>query len=187
MTASISVPDFLSLVLEPARLALLGAAAVGPVDIAAIAIDLDMDENRIQRELGKLAAAGLIDSERRLDVEVLREVARSVPTEAPIDPSLVDGPWTDDEAQVLSRFFSGRRLLSIPSAHSKRLLVLERLAFEFEPGRRYQEAEVNFSLQMFYADYAALRRYMVDEGFMTRADGVYWRTGGRVVGGSSIS
>jgi hypothetical protein len=25
-----------------------------------------------------------------------------------------------------------------------------------------------------------LRRYLVDEGFLTRADGVYWRTGGRM-------
>jgi len=34
-------------------------------------------------------------------------------------------------------------------------------------------------LQLFYADYAALRRYLVDEGMMSRAEGVYWRTGGR--------
>ncbi len=39
--------------------------------------------------------------------------------------------------------------------------------------------EVNFTLQLFYADYATLRRYLVDEEFMTRADGVYWRSGGR--------
>jgi hypothetical protein len=32
---------------------------------------------------------------------------------------------------------------------------------------------------MFHADYAALRRHLVDEGLVTRADGVYWRTGGR--------
>lgn len=35
-------------------------------------------------------------------------------------------------------------------------------------------------LQMYHPDHAALRRYLVDEGFMTRADGVYWRTGGRI-------
>ncbi len=73
---------------------------------------------------------------------------------------------------MLGRFFSGRGLTSLPSNRSKRLL-----------GRvRYQEREVNFSLQMFYPDYATLRRYLVDEGLLTRADGVYWRTGGRVSG-----
>lgn len=81
---------------------------------------------------------------------------------------------------MLGRFFSGRRLTSLPSNRTKRLLVLERLALEFDAGIRYREREVDFSLQMFYADYATLRRYLVDEGFLTRADGVYWRTGGRV-------
>ena len=88
---------------------------------------------------------------------------------------------------MLSRFFSGRRLTSIPTARPKRLLVLERLALEFEPGMRYHEREVDFTLQMFFADYAALRRYLVDEGFMTRADGVYWRTGGRVTGDVTLT
>jgi len=88
---------------------------------------------------------------------------------------------------VLSRFFAGRRLTQIPSSRSKRLLVLERLALEFEPGLRYEEREVDFTLQLFHADYASLRRYLVDEGLMTRAEGVYWRTGGRVGGVSGTS
>ena len=58
-------------------------------------------------------------------------------------------------------------------------MVLDRLTQEFEPGVRYQEPEVNFMLQLWFPDYASLRRLLVDEGFMTRADGVYWRTGGR--------
>ncbi|MGZ4109422.1 MAG: DUF2087 domain-containing protein [Actinomycetota bacterium] len=32
----------------------------------------------------------------------------------------------------------------------------------------------------FFNDYAALRRCLVDEGFLARDHGVYWRTGGRV-------
>jgi hypothetical protein len=176
----VSVPDYLSIAVDPVRLAILGSAARGPVDVEAIAADLGVDGKKVLRELGSLAAAGLIDREGRLEVEVLREVARSIPTDAPIDPSLVDGLWTEEERIVLSRFFTGRRLTEIPSTHSKRLLVLERLAQEFEPGLRYREREVDFTLQLFFADYAALRRYLVDEGFLTRAEGVYWRTGGRV-------
>lgn len=81
---------------------------------------------------------------------------------------------------MLGRSFSGRRLTRLPSNRTKRLLVLERLALEFDAGIRHREREVDFSLQMFDADYATLRRYLVDEGFLTRADGVYWCTGGRV-------
>ena len=41
-------------------------------------------------------------------------------------------------------------------------------------------ADVNAMLAAFFADYAALRRYLVDEGFLARAEGAYWRTGGSV-------
>jgi hypothetical protein len=176
----LSVPDFLRLVVDPIRLAILGAAASGPVDVAAVAAAMGTDVGRVQREIGRLAGAGLVTPDLRLEVEAIRDVARALPGETPVDADLLEGPWTDEEVDVLSRFFSGRRLTSIPGAHAKRLLVLERLAQEFEPGLRYEEREVNFMLQLFYADYAALRRYLVDEGFLTRADGVYWRTGGRV-------
>ncbi|MCW2567621.1 MAG: putative regulator, ArsR family, partial [Mycobacterium sp.] len=45
---------------------------------------------------------------------------------------------------------------------------------------RYAEAEVNVVLRAWHPDHAALRRYLVDEGFLGRERGEYWRTGGRV-------
>jgi len=42
----------------------------------------------------------------------------------------------------------------------------------------YPERDVNFILGMVHADYAALRRYLVDEGLLQRRDGFYWRSGG---------
>ena len=59
-------------------------------------------------------------------------------------------------------------------------VVLERIAVEFEPGRRYDEKEVNVVVGRFFNDYAAIRRYLVDERFLDRDHGVYWRAGGRV-------
>jgi hypothetical protein len=58
--------------------------------------------------------------------------------------------------------------------------VLDQIAMVFEPGRRYDEREVNSLLKAFHHDYAALRRYLVDEGFLTRDSGMYWRVGGTV-------
>jgi hypothetical protein len=37
---------------------------------------------------------------------------------------------------------------------------------------------VNLMLGQVHADTAALRRYLVDEGLLSRANGEYWRTGG---------
>ena len=83
--------------------------------------------------------------------------------------------------QVLRTFFDDEgRLTSIPAKHAKRLVVLDHLAQLFEPGERYPEAEINRLLRAAHADVAALRRYLVDEGFLSRDGGVYWRTGGTV-------
>ncbi|PVG81446.1 transcriptional regulator [Nocardioides gansuensis] len=71
-------------------------------------------------------------------------------------------------------------LHTIPSKHSKLRAVLDHLCQAFELGRTYPESEVNETLGRFHPDYAALRRYLVEEGFLTREEGHYWRSGGTV-------
>ena len=171
--------DYLRIAVDPIRLAVLGTAAMGPLDSRALASRLGVPERRVRREVGKLAEAGLLTESLELDREALRQIAAALPQTAAMDPAIADGPWSEDEAVVLSRFFSGSRLVEIPANRAKRAVVLERLALEFEPGLRYTEREVNSVLQVFHPDYAALRRYLVDDGLLSRADGSYWRTGGR--------
>lgn len=105
-----------------------------------------------------------------------------------MDPRIGFG-MTRGEQRILARFFDGHRLRHLPAKRSKRLVVLERLALEFEPGVRYDEAEVNERLGRFGDDHATLRRALVDEGFLDREPGVdatgtativYWRSGGRM-------
>jgi hypothetical protein len=79
---------------------------------------------------------------------------------------------------VLSVFVVDGRLTSIPTARAKRMIVLDWLAQEFEPGRRYSEAMVNLILGKRHPDTAALRRYLVDEDLLSREAGQYWRSGG---------
>jgi hypothetical protein len=81
---------------------------------------------------------------------------------------------------VLRAFFRDGRLTEVPAKESKRRIVLGRIALEFEPGVGYDEATVNAIVARFSTDHAALRRYLVDEGFLHRDHGRYWRTGGRV-------
>jgi hypothetical protein len=79
---------------------------------------------------------------------------------------------------IVRRFVKAGRLMTIPARRSKRRLVLDWLSQEFEPGRVYPEATVNSMLGRHHPDFAALRRYLVDEGFMERRQGFYWRAGG---------
>lgn len=172
--------EFLRIAVDPLRLAILGRAAVAAVDADALATELHEDPRRVRREVGRLVETGLLGRDLRLDRAALRRIAQALPQAAPADPVLLSGPWTAEEARQLAQFFSGSRLVSLPMVHAKRHLVLERLAQEFEPGLRYTEREVNSILQVFYSDHTTLRRYLVDDGLLTRAEGVYWRTGGRV-------
>ena len=81
---------------------------------------------------------------------------------------------------VLRTFLEGNRLTAIPATHAKRLVVLDVIAQDFEPGVRYTERQVNLILGKRHADTAALRRYLVDDGFLERegGGGPYWRAGG---------
>lgn len=171
--------EYLRLVLDPTRLAVLGSAARGPVDADTLADQLATSKREVLEAIARLRQAGLVTANGRLDGDVLRDVGSQLPDLEPASDAVTEGPWTGEETDVLRRFFEGDRLKEIPAQRAKRLVILERLVQEFEPGVRYPERQVNFTLQMIHPDYAALRRYMVDEGLMTRADGVYWRTGGR--------
>jgi len=44
----------------------------------------------------------------------------------------------------------------------------------------YPEQRVSLFLGELHPDYAALRRYLVDEKFLDRSGGEYWRSGGTV-------
>jgi hypothetical protein len=113
--------------------------------------------------------------------ELLREtVAAAAPERQPVDHGASD----PDTASVLRAFLPGGRLERVPASRGKRLVVLNHIAMVFEPGVHYPEREVNTLLTAFHPDYAALRRHLVDEGFLTRGGGAYWRSGGTVDVGS---
>lgn len=80
-----------------------------------------------------------------------------------------------DGPPELARFFKAGHLETIPASRADRVAVLRHLAQRFEPGRVYDEFEVNRILQGVHADHAMLRRYLVDERLMRRQAGRYIR------------
>jgi hypothetical protein len=90
----------------------------------------------------------------------------------------VNAGCRDYDASVQENFIdAGNRLLGIPAQHKKRMVILRWLVEDFQPGRRYPEAEVNQIISRHHPDFATLRRHLVDEEMMQRRDGIYWRTG----------
>lgn len=135
------------------------------------------------KALGRLVDAGLVikGSEGGLHIlaaafQAAARSARSRPAESGDDyPGL-----GVEAAKVMRTFVADGRITQIPTAQGKRLVILDWLAQDFEPGRRYSEAMVNLILGQHHPDTAAWRRYLVDHGFLDRADGEYWRSGGSV-------
>jgi len=81
----------------------------------------------------------------------------------------------------LRNFVRDGRIDVMPARRARRLELLAEVAQVFEPGIRYPESDVNELLVALFDDYAALRRYLVDEEFLDRQGGEYWRIGGPVV------
>lgn len=105
---------------------------------------------------------------------------------------LLKGPWphdgepvlatlirlapTADEGRTLRAFVVGGRLTGLPARHARRDILLRFLLERiFTEDREYTEPEVNGALARFHPDTAALRRYLVDERYVTREGGRYRR------------
>jgi hypothetical protein len=165
---------------SPQRLQVLAAVILGASTLPDVRAATGLDARTVHREVDRLLAAGVVEAEgdgrfvaRTGD---LAGAARSLAKAS----AGVRGaaPAETPEERVRRTFLKDGRLVSIPTQRSKRLVILDMLAQEFEPGRRYPEKEVNRRLRAWHPDHAALRRYLVDEGFMERDQGGYWRAGG---------
>jgi hypothetical protein len=183
--------DLVGLLAEEDRQRVVAALVLGATSLEDVTRRSGLDAPRAGKALGRLVDAGLVERASDGSLHLLGRAfalaARAAAADARSgEPPDGVGPDTPAEvAKVLRAFVRDGRLVSIPTARSKRLVVLDRLAQEFEPGRRYPEATVNLMLARWNPDTAALRRYLVDEGFLDRDAGQYWRTGGTVPLGSS--
>ena len=171
------------LLAEESRLQVLAAIALGATGEAAVAGATGLAPKTVRKALDRLVRGGIVeataDGRLRVATERFKEAAQRAAAQRP-QSRPEDLGATADQAQVLRNYLVDGRLTHIPATRSKRLVVLDFLAGQFEPGRVYPEEQVNYALGRFHPDYAALRRYLVEEEFLERRDRFYWRTGGTV-------
>lgn len=177
-----SSDDIVRLLADPQRLAIAGRLATGPLTVREVGASCSLSARDLHRQVPKLVGSGLVTSEGdtlHLNTRLLRDVVETLPRADPIRPHLVVG-LTADEAAVAARYFDGDRLVEIPVGPVRRRAVLRILVDEFEPGRYYHENEVRRILRKFHPDDAALRRHLVEDGFLSRENlsRTYWRTPG---------
>ena len=172
------------------RLKIAGLIAVEELSPAQIAERSGLKPEAVIKSLEQLVHAGLVlekstgDSPRSfshsatyaLDAGYLHELSRRVLSGSRPKVQLEEFEGEDYDRKVLGDFMrADGTLKSLPTQNKKLLAVLRFLAQEFEPGQKYPEKQVNIMLARRYPDAATLRRYLVDNGLLARANGVYWR------------
>jgi hypothetical protein len=179
------VPDaatIVGLLADDDRRRVFAALVLGGSTLDEVREATGLTSRRAATALARLVSSDLVVRSDRGDHVLLGEAFRlaavaAAPARPGPDP-MDDMP--EDDARILRRYFRGGRLTQIPSQLSRRRVVLDRLAQEFDVGSRYSERQVNAILGRFHEDVASLRRFLVDEGFLDRAAGEYWRSGGSV-------
>lgn len=165
---------------DESRLRVFAAVVLGDRRAEAIAARTGQRVREVLQSLSTLEAAGLVRRDG-LGWAGRPEALRDAVVAASTPRTYVDHGTSDARAAtVLRTFMPDGRLEQIPASRSKRLVVLDQIARVFEPGVSYPERDVNAMLASFNEDVAALRRYLVDESYLSRAEGIYWRSGGTV-------
>ncbi len=178
--ADLDATALVGLLADGDRRRVVAAIELGARHLDAIVQATGIDPTRAAKALGRLVESGLVGQATdglNLAGEAFQRAAR----QANVRPPSTEFDGVSDAARkVLRSFVVAGRLQSIPVAPAKRMVILDWLAQAFEPGRKYSEKMVNLILGQRHADTAMLRRYLVDAGFLDRADGQYWRAGGTV-------
>lgn len=150
----------------------------GDATTAEIADSVDLAVREVVDALDRLDGLVIRSGEQwSIRSELFQAAARA---EADVAPPSAFGDEPAEIAKVLDTAFVDGHLRQLPTKRAKRLVVLDHLAQRFEIGQRYDEAAVNDTLREVHDDVAMLRRWLVDEQFLDRQGGVYWRCGGSV-------
>lgn len=165
----LTAPDVVRQLADPRRLRVLAAVVLGADDVATAA---GVPVREAAAALHRLQAQGLVEQGPdgpRVAYERLQQLAAS-------------GREDSGEAGPLSPFVRGRHLVSLPAQPRRRAVVLAHVAEQvFERGVDYDEPAVNALLAPWCeggeVDHAALRRYLVESGLLSRGGGVYRRGG----------
>lgn len=85
----------------------------------------------------------------------------------------------EEKEKVLATYFKDGldgSIESFPSKEKRKIILLQYIVTKFEVGRKYTEKEINEILKPIFSDYASLRRYLIEYGFLDRSDDctTYW-------------
>lgn len=167
---------------DMSRLRIIQSLTQGDMYTELLAERLELTPPTVSFHMKKLEDAGLVISRKEqyytvysLNRDMLEKTLSEV---AASEPEQIDEQQKREEVyrqKVISAFFEYDRLRSIPVQRKKKLICYERIAERFEPGRVYEEKEVNAIISPVFEDYCTIRRDMISEGIFRRDGSRYVR------------
>lgn len=174
--------DFFKSMINEERLKIVGVLANEKLTLEQISLRLRLpiaDTAHHLENLGKLGIIRLAGQLYCLDTKAVETIARQRLAQLRQQTKAEDFEGEAYERKVLADFFTTQgKLKSLPAQHKKLLVILHFLADkEFMPDVHYPEKEVNVKLSAYFEDTASLRRYLVDNRYLAREKGIYWKLG----------
>ena len=170
--------QLLKLLADETRLEILNILLREDSYVEKLACELALTPATICYHLKKLESAGVVNCSRT-QFYMIYSVNREIFDKPLYALIKKDSPAADTEEkyknEVLSHFFKYGKLTQIPMQRKKREIVLQEIAKQFEPGRKYEENEVNEIIHRFHDDHCTIRREMIACGIMARENAIYWR------------
>lgn len=174
--------QFFQVFSNESRLRLIGHLANGEHSVGELAHLLNLKEPTVSHHLAELKGLGLVEARAegnlriyRLNTQVLGTLSKDIFAQ-PNLAALVSRSELSEDERILRTWVKNGRLVEIPAQEKKKQVIVRWLAEQIDPERRWTEREFNQWLAQFNEDYATLRRYLVDGGYMARENGIYWRT-----------
>jgi biotin operon repressor len=167
---------------DRSRILVVNALLEKPHCAEELAERLRLAPSTISFHLRRLEEAGLVTKSKtqyyvvyELRADLLRMSLKDFVTMPPGDDGPEERRMRQGREKVVRTFFRNGELVQIPKQLRKRRIVLEEFLASFEPGKEYEEYEVNERITPLYEDYCTIRRMLVDEGYMARKGQKYRR------------
>jgi hypothetical protein len=174
--------QFFKILGHESRLQIVGLLANGERSVGELAEALQLTEPTVSHHLAMMKGVGLLGVRAEgttriywLDTSFLEQMSKDIFSQDHLATLVSDDQAEDATQKILQTFLEGDRIREIPARRQKRLVVLQWVVNQFEQGVRYPEAEMNARLKQYHPDFAALRRYLIENGLMQRENGLYWR------------
>ena len=167
---------------DKSRLEVLDRLKVGPSYVEKIAAALELSASTVSFHLKKLEEVGLVTGEKDqyyMVYSLKPDILKKSLGELLAISGETDVFQTREEAYrqtILDNFMVDGKLKAIPVQRKKKRVILDEIGKSFEFDRRYPEKEVNLIIADFHDDFCTLRREMIMENILKRADGIYWKT-----------